>query len=91
MEDTNMMEIVSQDGNIIKVNVITCLNSDDNIRQYIVYTKNESPENMENEKIIYVSKLHNKNNILSISEINDDVEWNEVQKLLRKIANTIEK
>ena len=88
MEDTNVIEIVMPNGNVDNVNVITYLVSDDGVRQYVVYSKNESYGD-NGDKIIYISKILNNSDVLYVSEITDDVEWNEVQKLLRRIANAI--
>ena len=86
MDLNNIVEIVKTDGSMDKVSVITYLLSDDGARQYIVYTKVED-FNVDEDKVIYISKISNNNNVLTISEISDDIEWNEVQKLLRRIAN----
>lgn len=88
MEDTNMIEIITPEGILESVNLITYLLADDGVRQYVVYSKNESIGDSD-DRIIYISKLYNKDNVLYISEIVDDVEWTEVQKLLRRIANAV--
>ena len=88
MEDTNVIEIVMPNGNVDNVNVITYLVSDGGVRQYVVYSKNESYGD-NGDKIIYISKILNNSDVLYVSEITDDVEWNEVQKLLRRIANAL--
>lgn len=88
MEETYKIEIVNSAGAVEEVNLITYLVSDDSVRQYIVYSKGENYGDS-SDRIIYVSKFQNKDNVLCISEISDDVEWNEVQKLLRRIANAV--
>ena len=85
MNDTNIIEIVTPLGDVDRVNLITYLLSDDEKKQYVVYSKDNN--SIAGDKVIYVSRLHNNDNILSITEIVDDAEWLEVQKLLRKIAN----
>ncbi|MBR6949787.1 MAG: DUF1292 domain-containing protein [Bacilli bacterium] len=90
MEDTLMIEIVTPNGYVDTVNLITYLVSDDGVRRYVVYSRNEVYEN-ESDRIIYISRLTENDNILNVSEIEDDVEWNEVQRLLRRIANTASK
>ena len=80
------IEIISKDGVVDKVNLITYLMSDDGGKQYIVYSKNENYDGT-NDKIIYISILQSSDNGLCISEISDDEEWKDVQKLLRKVAN----
>lgn len=84
--DNNIIEIVTPDGTVEKVNLITYLLSDDGNKQYIVYTKSEN-YGIEDDRIIYIYRFHNIDNVLSVTEITDDDEWNEVQRLLRRIAN----
>ncbi len=86
MEDTYMIEISMPNGTVKRVNLITYLISDDVKRHYVVYSENETYGDSD-DRIIYVSKLLNDDNMLSISEISDDTEWVEVQRLLRRIAN----
>lgn len=88
MEESKKIEIITPEGILESVNLITYLISDDGVRQYVVYSKDETIGDGD-DRIIYISKLYNKNNVLYISEISDDVEWNEVQKLLRRIANAV--
>lgn len=88
MEEAKKIEIITPEGILESVNLITYLISDDGVRQYVVYSKDETIGDGD-DRIIYISKLYNKNNVLYISEISDDVEWNEVQKLLRRIANAV--
>lgn len=88
MEEAKKIEIITPEGILESVNLITYLISDDGVRQYVVYSKNETIGDGD-DRIIYISKLYNKNNVLYITEISDDVEWNEVQRLLRRIANAV--
>jgi len=80
------MSIRYEDGTTEKVHVITFLISDDNNRNYVVYSKDET-QGKENDHVIYISKLLENMGLLTIEEIKDDNEWNEVQILLKKIAN----
>ncbi len=79
------IELVTKDG-VIKVNLITYLTSDDASKHYVVYSKGEKYGDS-NDKIVYISIIEYKDNGLFISEITDDEEWKNVQKLLRRIAN----
>ncbi|MDO4996134.1 MAG: DUF1292 domain-containing protein [Bacilli bacterium] len=88
MEEAKKIEIITPEGILESVNLITYLISDDGVRQYVVYSKDETIGDGD-DRIIYISKLYNKNGVLYITEISDDVEWNEVQKLLRRIANAV--
>ena len=88
MEEAKKIEIITSEGILESVNLITYLISDDGVRQYVVYSKDETIGDGD-DRIIYISKLYNENNVLYITEISDDVEWNEVQRLLRRIANAV--
>lgn len=89
MEDKKMIEIIDNEGLKNEVELITFLNSDDDTRQYVVYTKGET-QGQNNNTIIYVSRVVNDDGILKIEEIEEDTEWVDVQHLLKKIANKIE-
>ena len=89
MEEKEMIEIIDADGLKDKVELVTFLNSDDNSKQYIVYTKGET-QGLENDQVIYISRVINDEGILKLEEIEDDVEWVDVQRLLRKIANKVD-
>lgn len=87
MSDAKDVEIVMPDGSIDKVKLVTYLLSDDGLRQYMVYTKSDF-YGVEDDRVIYISKMNNEANVMNLSEITDDTEWAEVQKLLRRIANS---
>ena len=85
MENT-VVEIQKKDGTIENVNLVTYLISEDNLRQYIVYSKNEI-QGQANVHVIYISKIISDNGTLKLDNISDDAEWVDVQHLLKKIAN----
>ena len=85
MENT-IVEIQKADGSIENVTLITYLISEDNLRQYIVYSKNEV-QGTANDHVIYISKIVNEDGTLKLEEIKEDSEWVDVQHLLKKIAN----
>lgn len=87
MDDGKELIAISHtDGNTEKVQVLTYLISDDNQRNYIVYYKDEV-QGVDNDHVIYISKLVDNNGLLNVEEISEDSEWIEVQTLLKKIAN----
>ena len=77
--------IVNKNGEEEEVELVTYLNTRDNMNQYIVYTKDEKQPN--GDIVIYISKLIEKDGIKKIIEINDENEWKNVQSLLKEIAN----
>ena len=74
------------DGLSSEIEVITYLNSDDDKRQYVVYTKGEVQEQTGNQ-VIYIARMLKENDMIKLEEITDDLEWIDVQHLLKKIAN----
>ena len=83
--DSEKITIVELDGTETEVEVVTYLNSKDNMNQYMVYTKGENQPN--GDVIIYISKIREDEDKMILEEIVDDDEWKEVQKLLKEIAN----
>ena len=65
---------------------MTFLNSDDDKRQYVVYSKGEVQQETGNQ-VIYIAKLLPDGNEFKLEEITDDIEWVDVQRLLKQIAN----
>lgn len=84
--DNEIIEIINTNGNVEKVQVVTYLISDDGLSKYLVYTKGEV-QGAEEDRVIYISKMISDNGVSKLEEIVDDVEWTNVQKLLKKIAN----
>lgn len=81
-----MIIIENADGSSMEVELITYLISDDQVNTYLVYSKGEK-NGVDDDEIIYVSKIVESGEVSKIEEITDDAEWAEVQKLLKKIAN----
>ena len=86
MDTREMVELIDIDGLSSEVEAVTYLNSDDDKRQYIVYTKGEVQEQTGNQ-VIYIAKIIKDGQKFKLEEITDDVEWVDVQHLLKKIAN----
>lgn len=81
----NKIIIVNINNEEEEVELVTYLNTKDNMNQYIVYTKNEKQPN--GDIVIYISKLIEEDGLKKIIEIDDDTEWKNVQTLLKEIAN----
>lgn len=86
MDKKEMAELIDVDGLSSEIEVVTYLNSDDDKRQYVVYTKGEVQEQTGNQ-VIYIARMLKENNMIKLEEITDDLEWIDVQHLLKKIAN----
>ncbi len=89
MEEKEMIQIIDYDGLKTEVELVTYLNSDDDKRQYIVYTKGEI-KGETGDQVIYISRFINEDGVLKLEEIEDDAEWVDVQHLLKKIANAVD-
>ena len=86
MAEREKITIVDSNNNEQEVQLVTYLISDDNMSTYLVYTKGEV-QGVDDDLIIYVSKILDENGVLKLENIVDDEEWSQVQKLLKKIAN----
>ncbi len=86
MEEKELIEIEDKEGNKKQVEVITYLISEDGLRKYLVYSQGEI-QGPEEDHVIYISKIHFVEGKMTLEEIVDDAEWNDVQRLLKKIAN----
>lgn len=86
MSEKEIIEIVNPQGEREDVQLVTYLITEDKLKQYIVYTKGEVV-GTEGDFVIYISRLFKDAEGFKIQEISDDVEWNEVQQLLKRIAN----
>ncbi len=86
MDDKKNVVIQNADGSTMEVELITYLVSDDKSRTYLVYSKGEK-NGIEEDEVIYISKIEKDGQILKLQGLKDDAEWTEVQVLLKKIAN----
>lgn len=89
MEEKEMIQVIDYDGLEKEVELVTFLNSLDDKRQYVVYTKGEIKDETL-DQVIYISRFYNDNGVLKLEEIEDDAEWIDVQHLLKKIANAVD-
>ena len=86
MDNKEMAELIDIDGLSHDIELVTFLNSDDDKRQYVVYSKGEVQQETGNQ-VIYIAKLLPDGNEFKLEEITDDIEWVDVQRLLKQIAN----
>ena len=86
MDTKEKITIINNDGSKNDVELVTYLISEDNNNVYLVYSKNEI-SGVEEDEVIYVSKIVVDGKTLKLEEITDDNEWSLVQALLKKIAN----
>lgn len=86
MKEKEMITIQNSNNTTMNVELVTYLVSDDKKNKYIVYSKGEKT-GVNDDEIIYISKLILDDGPLKIREIVDDNEWMDVQQLLKRIAN----
>ena len=86
MNNKEMAELIDIDGLSTEIEVVTYLNSEDDKRQYVVYTKGEIQEQTGNQ-VIYIARIVKDCEKLNLAEITEDAEWIDVQHLLKQIAN----
>lgn len=86
MNKKEMAELIDIDGLSTEIEVVTYLNSEDDKRQYVVYTKGEIQEQTGNQ-VIYIARIVKDGEKLNLAEITEDAEWIDVQHLLKQIAN----
>lgn len=86
MDNVEKAELIDIDGLSSEIEVVTYLNSEDNKRQYVVYTKQEVQAETGNQ-VIYIAKIIPEQTVFKLEEITDDLEWIDVQHLLKSIAN----
>lgn len=84
--DKKMIRIENSDGTTNDVELITYLYNEEQQINYIVYSKGEM-SGSEGDEVIYISRIARNGEALVIEEISDDIEWSNVQNLLKKIAN----
>ena len=86
-EEKRMITIKNgSSGEDTEAELITYLISDDNQTSYMVYSKGEKV-GAEEDEIIYISRIETEGNLVKMNPIENDDEWQAVQKLLKKIAN----
>ena len=86
MDKKEIAELIDIDGLSTEIEVVTYLNSEDDKRQYVVYTKGETQSQTANQ-VIYIARIVKEEEQLTLVEITEDAEWVDVQHLLKEIAN----
>ena len=79
--------IKNSSGENMEAELITYLISEDNRTSYMVYSKGEKV-GADDDEIFYITRIVDKGNIVEMYPIDNDDEWQNVQKLLKRIANT---
>ena len=86
-EEKRIITIKNSSGENMEAELITYLISEDNRTSYMVYSKGEKV-GADDDEIFYITRIVDKGNIVEMYSIDNDDEWQNVQKLLKRIANT---
>ncbi len=86
-EEKRIITIKNSSGENMEAELITYLISEDNRTSYMVYSKGEKV-GADDDEIFYITRIVDKGNIVEMYPIDNDDEWQNVQKLLKRIANT---
>ena len=84
MENKKMMTITLADGNKEEVELLLSFKFNDNNKEYVIYTKNETDDN--GNVTIYVSSVTRVNDDVTLGTITDDSEWSRIKDLLRELS-----
>ncbi|MBQ6497253.1 MAG: DUF1292 domain-containing protein [Bacilli bacterium] len=85
-EEKRMITIKNNNGENMEAELITYLISEDNQTSYMVYSKGEKV-GAEDDEIFYITRIVKNGNMVEMYPIENDDEWQNVQKLLKRIAN----
>lgn len=82
--EKKMMSIVMEDGTTDKVEILLSFEFNDNKKEYVVYTKNETDEN--GNITIYVSSVKRGDGIPQLGAVESDEEWSRIKNVLRELS-----
>ena len=84
MSNNKTMIITMPDGSQDTVETLLTFKFNDNNKEYVIYTKNETDEN--GNVTIYVSSVTRVNDDVTLGTIADDSEWSRIKDLLRELS-----
>lgn len=84
--DKKMMSIVLEDGSVDQVEILLSFEFNDNKKEYVVYTKNETDEN--GNITIYVSSVIRDGATPKLGGVESDEEWTRIKNVLRELSKS---
>jgi len=84
MEEKKMITLTLENGTKEEVELLLSFKFNDNNKEYVIYTKNETDEN--GNVTIYVSSVTRVGNENTLSTVSDDNEWSRIKDLLRELS-----
>ena len=82
--EKKMMSIVLEDGSVDQVEILLSFEFNDNKKEYVVYTKNETDEN--GNVTIYAASVHQNGDQTELGNIETDEEWSRIKDVLRELS-----
>ncbi len=84
MEEKKMITLTLENGTKEEVELLLSFKFNDNNKEYVIYTKNETDEN--GNVTIYVSNITRVGEEVTLNTISDDNEWSRIKDLLRELS-----
>lgn len=84
MENKKMMTITLENGTKEEVEILLSFKFNDNNKEYVIYTKNETDDN--GNVTIYVSSVTRVDDNVTLGTVSDDTEWSRIKDLLRELS-----
>lgn len=85
-EDKKIMSIIQEDGSIDEVEVLVSFEFKDTMKQYVVYTKNETDE--KGNVTVYVASFKDENDEVKLGSIETDEEWGRIKEVLKSLSTS---
>ena len=84
MEEKKMITLTLENGTKEEVELLLSFKFNDNNKEYVIYTKNETDEN--GNVTIYVSGVTRVDEDITLNTVSDDNEWSRIKDLLRELS-----
>ena len=82
MKDLETLKITNHDGEETFVKVITILKTPDESKSFLIYTFDDSKENVD----IYASIIKEENDGYILEQITEEEDWNLIQMAIKELA-----
>lgn len=84
--EKKLMSIILEDGSVDQVEILVSFEFNDNKKEYVVYTKNETDEN--GNITIYVSSVIRDGDTPKLGGVDSDEEWSRIKNVLRELSKS---
>ena len=84
MENKKIITITLENGTKVEVELLLSFKFNDNNKEYVIYTKNETDDN--GNVTIYVSSVTRVGDDVTLGTVSDDTEWSRIKDLLRELS-----